>query len=171
MANCDTDEKKSRTLTQWIADFLAADAAVYEDVDHEPDDWDDGSAGDMPGGDDGFYDEIDEGILESLVIIGLAAALAGLVYWRQQMQLRRRQALAAQDQGQGQAQAQAQAQAEGQGQGQNQAQDQVQIDAELDAVMAEAEELLREGQADEAGLFPEPGDPAWNDWVVGGIGH
>ncbi|KAJ9668317.1 ERAD-associated protein [Coniosporium apollinis] len=154
-------EKKSRTLTQWIADFLAADAAAYEDVDHEPDDWDDGSAGDMPGGDDGFYDEIDEGIIESLVIIGLAAALAGLVYWRQQMQLRRRQALAAQDQ----------AQAQAEGQGQNQAQDQGQIDAELDAVMAEAEELLRDGEADQAGLFPEPGDPAWNDWVAGGIGH
>lgn len=36
---------------------------------------------------DGFYDEIiDDGILESLIIIGLAAALVGLVYYRNQRQ-------------------------------------------------------------------------------------
>lgn len=167
------DEKKSRTLAQWIADFLEADAAAYDDIDHEPDDWDDSSAGNMPGGDDGFYDEIDEGIVESLVIVGLAAALAGLVYWRQQMQLRRRQALAAQDQGQvqGQVQGQAQAQDQAQAQGQDQGQAQGQIDAELDAVMAEVEELREGEEVNDGALFPAPGDPAWNDWVVGGIGH
>jgi SEL1 protein len=35
----------------------------------------------MPGGDD-FYDDLDDGILESLLIIGLAAALALLVMYR-----------------------------------------------------------------------------------------
>lgn len=46
----------------------------------------------MPGGDaDGLYDDlIDDGILESLIIIGLAAALVFLVYYRQQHQLAHR---------------------------------------------------------------------------------
>lgn len=35
----------------------------------------------MPGGDD-FYDELDDGIVESLLIVGLAAALALLVMYR-----------------------------------------------------------------------------------------
>ena len=41
----------------------------------------------MPGGDD-FYDDgdIDDGMLEMLVIVGLAATLAFLVYYRQQRQ-------------------------------------------------------------------------------------
>ena len=39
----------------------------------------------MPGGDD-FYDIIDDGIIDSLIIIGLAATLAFLVYYRQQRQ-------------------------------------------------------------------------------------
>lgn len=147
------DEKTPRTLTQWIADFLEADAAAYDDLDHEPDDWDD-SAGDVPGGDD-FYDEIDEGIVESLVIVGLAAALAGLVYWRQQMLLRRRQAQAAQAQAQAQTQDGAQAE-----------------QAAGDAEAAELERLQQEALAvDDGNLFPQPGDPAWNDWVAGGIGH
>lgn len=35
----------------------------------------------MPGGDD-FYDDLDDGIVESLLIVGLAAALALLVMYR-----------------------------------------------------------------------------------------
>ncbi|EME46387.1 hypothetical protein DOTSEDRAFT_51887 [Dothistroma septosporum NZE10] len=27
------------------------------------------------------------------------------------------------------------------------------------------------GQQPDVGVFPQPGDPAWNDWVAGGIGH
>ena len=40
----------------------------------------------MPGGDNEFYDEADEGIVESLIILGLAFTLAFLVYYRQQRQ-------------------------------------------------------------------------------------
>lgn len=42
----------------------------------------------MPGGDaDGLYDDIiDDGIVESFIIIGLAALLVFLVYYRQQRQ-------------------------------------------------------------------------------------
>lgn len=45
----------------------------------------------MPGGDD-FYDEFDEGVLETLGIIALTAVLAFLVYYRQQQQLNNRRA-------------------------------------------------------------------------------
>ena len=43
----------------------------------------------MPGGDtDGMYDElIDDGIIESLIILTLAGALVFLIYYRQQRQL------------------------------------------------------------------------------------
>lgn len=43
----------------------------------------------MPGGQaDGMYDDIiDDGILESLIIITLAGALVFLIYYRQQRQL------------------------------------------------------------------------------------
>ncbi|THZ81345.1 HCP-like protein [Aureobasidium pullulans] len=78
-------QKPSRTLSQWLNDFLEADAAYY--ADHfEADDWDDAHTH-MPGGDD-FYDDgdIDDGMLEMLVIVGLAATLAFLVYYRQQRQ-------------------------------------------------------------------------------------
>lgn len=46
----------------------------------------------MPGGDaDGLYEDfIDDGLLESFIIIGLAAALVFLIYYRQQHQLAHR---------------------------------------------------------------------------------
>lgn len=90
----------------------------------------------MPGGDaDGMYDDIlDDGILESLVIIGLAAALVFLIYYRQQHQLAHRQNVAA-------------------GEGQQ-------------AVQGEQPQA-----PGERGLFPQPGDPAFGQWVAGGVGH
>ena len=45
----------------------------------------------MPGGDEVYYDEIDDSIIESIIIVGLAAALAFLVYYRQQRQNTHRQ--------------------------------------------------------------------------------
>jgi hypothetical protein len=54
----------------------------------------------MPGGDD-YYDEIDDGIVESLIIVGLAAALVFLVYYRQQRQVNHRRAMEQQGQGSG----------------------------------------------------------------------
>lgn len=94
----------------------------------------------MPGGDsDGLYDDIaDDGIMESLVIIGLAAALVFLVYYRQARQLahRQNQAAAAQQHGQ-----------------------------------EPVEEQQQPAEADRVGLFPQPGDPAFGQWVAGGVGH
>ena len=47
----------------------------------------------MPGGDvEGYYDDdIDDGIIETFVIMGLAALLCFLVYYRQQRQMQHRQ--------------------------------------------------------------------------------
>ncbi|KAH8649419.1 hypothetical protein BGZ60DRAFT_389799 [Tricladium varicosporioides] len=88
--------KKQWSLSEWISNFLQDDHPYYGDT------YDDDNFlpenDHMPGGDsDGFYDDIiDDGILESLIIIGLAAALVFLIYYRQQHQLahRRDQAVA-----------------------------------------------------------------------------
>jgi SEL1 protein len=58
----------------------------YEDQIY--DDYDDG----MPGGDSGIVGDIDDGILESLVIVGLAASLVFLIMYRQQRQQAARRA-------------------------------------------------------------------------------
>ncbi len=89
----------------------------------------------MPGGDaDGLYDDIiDDGIIESLIIVGLAVVLLGLIYYRQQR-------------------AQAHQRNEGA--------------ANANANGADAEQPVQGG-----GLFPQPGQPGFNDWVAGGVGH
>ncbi|OAP64334.1 hypothetical protein AYL99_00306 [Fonsecaea erecta] len=107
-----------------------------------------GGGGDVYGADE--WDEIDDGLVESLIIIALAGALALLVYARQARQRvleeERRQA---QNQNQNQHQAPAPQQPQpqpqpGRGDG--------------------------DGQQDR-GMFPPPGDLDWNNWVAGGIGH
>lgn len=91
------------------------------------------------------WDEFDDSLVESLIIIALAGALALLVYARQARQRgveqdrrEQQQQQPPQDLGDGQNQN------PGQGQGQNGAM---------------------------GGMFPPPGDPEFNNWVVGGIGH
>lgn len=47
---------------------------------------------DPTGADDGMYDDvIDDGVVESFIIIALAGALVWLIYYRQQRQLAHRQ--------------------------------------------------------------------------------
>jgi SEL1 protein len=75
-------------LSEWISNFLQDDHPYYGNADYDENflpEHDDP----MPGGDsDAFYDAIiDDGIIESLIIIMLAAALVGLIYYRQQHQL------------------------------------------------------------------------------------
>lgn len=92
----------------------------------------------MPGGDaDGMYDDIiDDGFLETLLVLGLAGALVFLIYYRnhRRQEHRRVQDAAAGHQG---------------------------------------DQVAQQGQQPEEdrGVFPPPGDPAFNDWAVGGIGH
>jgi SEL1 protein len=89
----------------------------------------------MPGGDhDGLYDDIvNDGILESLIIIMLAGALVVLIYWRQQHQLRHR--------------------------------------GEQQAVGAQQGQQNGQPQQEDRGVFPQPGDPDFNAWLAGGVGH
>ncbi|KAL1302810.1 hypothetical protein AAFC00_003148 [Neodothiora populina] len=104
--------KRKRTLTQWLNDFVEADYNMHPDQYGESDDWGNGNdhdedSGHMPGVADDFFDEeIDDGLIEMLVIIGLAGALAFLLYYRQQRALaerrRREQEGVAQQQQQGQ---------------------------------------------------------------------
>jgi SEL1 protein len=83
--------------------------------------------------DEGFnYDLIDDGIIDSLLIISIVAALVALIYYRNVRQ---------------------------------------------GAHLREQQERARQAgqnvpvQQPDRGLFPQPGDPAFQDWVVGGIGH
>jgi SEL1 protein len=154
----DVDNNRNpRSLSEWIAHFLDAAGEMNEQDQGAQDDLEFDSpafgADPMPGG-DGNYDDFDDGLLESLIIIGLAATLAFLVYYRQQRQLQnRRVALAAQA-----------------------ANAQQNVPAPAGAVPpaaragAEAGAAQRIGDRDR-GFFPNPGDPDWNQWVAGGVGH
>ncbi|CAK3766316.1 Sel1-like repeat-containing [Lecanosticta acicola] len=134
--------RKRRSFAEWLNDFLEADAAYYNE-NFEADDWDPNDP--IPGGDEYWEggEEYDDGVLETLLIGGLVAALGYLIYYRQQQQRaaeqRRRQALEGQQQGQGGGEQQPPPPAP--------------------------------GQQPDGGLFPPAGDPAWNDWVAGGVGH
>ncbi|KAF2091011.1 HCP-like protein [Saccharata proteae CBS 121410] len=118
------EDQKPFSFLEWLDAFLEADARDYYDS-FEPDDWEhDG----MPGGDGDYYDDIDEGIIESLVIVALTASLAFLVYYRQQRALAQRE-------------------------------------------RAEREERQRHDNGGMEGQQQQQGDPAFNDWVAGGVGH
>jgi len=67
------------SLGEWVANFLQDDGSYHGDDPYD-DMYDDA----MPTGDDGLPDDIDDGVLESLIIVGLAAALVFLIYYRQQ---------------------------------------------------------------------------------------
>ena len=139
-ANDQTVQRKKRSLSEWLNDFLEADAQQNAEqyAQWEADDWDAGHQHEMPGPDGEYYgdEELDDGIFESLAIVGLAAVLGVLVYWRQQRQLEARRRQEA-EQGQGQAQG--------------------------DGQVA--------GQQQDGGFFPPPGDPNFNAWAAGGVGH
>ncbi|KAI9744469.1 MAG: ERAD-associated protein [Claussenomyces sp. TS43310] len=126
-------EKKHWSMGEWISNFLQDEGSPYEDdIDNDllP------HSDPMPGGDqDILYDDlIDDGIIESLIILGLAAALVWLIYYRQARQLAHRR-------------------------------------GEEARIAQEGGQLRPAAQQAERGLFPQPGDPAFRDWVAGGIGH
>ncbi|TPX09304.1 uncharacterized protein E0L32_009496 [Thyridium curvatum] len=129
--------KKDWSFSEWIANFLS-DENLYWD-----DDFDDYDSS-MPGGDGGAMPEdIDDGVMESLVIVGLAAALAFLVYYRQQrQQAHQRQEEEARRRQQGDQGGQV-----------------------VGGGGAPAP------QQPDRGMFPRPGDPEFANWVAGGIGH
>ncbi|KIW02275.1 uncharacterized protein PV09_06425 [Verruconis gallopava] len=98
------DEKlPKKTWSEWLHAFLEADAALARDYDYEAtdptgllddrDDWygSGGHAGGDPGGD---YDDLDfeDGLLESLLIVGAAALLMMLIVYRRRRQEERERA-------------------------------------------------------------------------------
>jgi SEL1 protein len=134
------------TLNEWLYAFLEAELARWDDLEGEDYDYDDTMLGE---GEGFLLDEItDSALLESAIILGLTGVLAFLLWYRtyrqrQQEEERRRQ----QQLQQGQAHAQAPG-------GQQPPPAQPQPPPQQDR-----------------GLFPQPGDPAFMDWAVGGVGH
>jgi SEL1 protein len=126
--------KKQWSLSEWISNFLKDDGSYYPDSDLDSDYLPETDP--MPGGDaDGLYEDIlDDGLLETLLMIGLAGALVFLIWYRQQQQLAHRQQNEAAN-------------------GQN------------------AAGFNGQQQQEDRGLFPQPGDPEFNQWVAGGVGH
>lgn len=117
-----------------MSNFLRDDHPYYGDADYEDNYLPDNDP--MPGGDaDGMYDDIlDDGILETLIVLGLAGALVFLIYYRNQRQM---------------------------------------VHRRNEEVAAAGHQEVPQGPppAEDRGLFPQPGDPNFNDWVAGGIGH
>jgi SEL1 protein len=133
-ANAYLAKKKPQSLTDWLAAFLEAELAGWDD--YEGDDHFEG---------DDYYDatdDIDSDILESLIILALSGALAFLLYYRTQRQRRQEEERRRQEEQQRQLGQQGNV---GGGAG---------------------------GQAaEDRGLFPNPGDPEFLNWVAGGVGH
>ncbi|KAL2023258.1 hypothetical protein VTK56DRAFT_3381 [Thermocarpiscus australiensis] len=124
--------KKEWSLSEWINNFLQDDAPYYDEA------YDDLYDDTMPGGDPL---EVDDGVLESFAILGLAAALVFLIMYRQQRQqaARRREEEARRQQ--------------------------------HAAAQAGAAEGNQQPHQQERGFFPQPGDPNFGQWAVGGVGH
>jgi SEL1 protein len=93
---------------------------------------------------DDYYDgdDIDSDILESLIILALSGALAFLLYYRAQRQRRQEEERRRQEQQQQQ----------------------------LNHGVPPAPQQQPQQQQDR-GLFPNPNDPEFLNWVAGGIGH
>lgn len=148
---------KPKSLTEWIARFLdAAEEMDNAETAYAGDGLDLDAAGrdfgadPMPGGDGEYFDDFDDGLVDSLIIVGLAATLAFLVYLRQQRMQQGRQALPQALPPAPQPVANAAQQAE---------------------AGRQEEQQQRDDEAAAGGFFPAPGDPDWNQWVAGGVGH
>jgi SEL1 protein len=170
------DTRKSRTLSEWIAHFLeSADEDLDEGGSGSSNGLDDlelesaaaaglGTDDAMPGGDESYYEEMDDSLLETLLIIGIAATLAFLVYYRQQRQLQQRRAV------EGGLRVEPNAAAAGVAAAPVQAA----IPQPTAAPQREQQQQQQqEGrpQANERGFFPNPGDPDYAAWAAGGVGH
>jgi SEL1 protein len=132
--NDEPGKTKRLSLSEWLEDFLKADAEM--NAQYEADDWDSQYEDTMPGGDDSWSDdgEIDDDVFVTLMLGGLLAALGWLIWHRQQLQ---RAAEARRQQG---------------------------------VQQGEQQAPVPEQQPDR-GVFPQPGQLGFNDWVAGGVGH
>ncbi len=138
------DPRKDRSFSEWISNFLEDPHPYYHFRDGDDDLVEPVATEPMPGNED-YYDDIDDSVVESLIIVALAGALAFLLYYRQQRQTNHRREAERQAQG-GQA-----------------------GDGPLAPIRAPEQPLP--GQQRDGGFFPPPGDPNFAQWVAGGIGH
>ena len=136
--------KETTTWSQWIAKFLENERELNRQAELE-DDLESRYNDPMPGGDD-YYDDIDEGTIESLLIVALAGALAFLVYYRQQRQQNHRRATTEQQRRQ-------------------------ELNRSGGEQVPAQNEALNPGQQPDGGFFPPPGDPNFEAWRAGGVGH
>lgn len=86
--------KPRRTFKEWITAFIDNDEeSYYEDLYERQGDDDEYRGLESEGHEDGYYDDleldIDESLLEGLLIVGLAATLLVLIFFRQQQQRNR----------------------------------------------------------------------------------
>jgi SEL1 protein len=125
-------------MSEWISNFLRDDHLYYGDNGYDDNYLPETDP--MPGDVDGLYEDIiDDGILESIIILGLAAVLVVLIYYRQQHQLAHRR-------------------------------------GEEVARRQQVDQAAQDGQRqqppqEDRGVFPQPGDPEFGQWVAGGVGH
>ncbi|EMD86859.1 hypothetical protein COCC4DRAFT_51443 [Bipolaris maydis ATCC 48331] len=130
--------------TWTLSEWLSAflEAELAGWDDYEPDDYDDG--GDDFYGDGYHGDDIDSDILESLIILALSGALAFLLYYRTQRQRRQEE------------------------ERRRQQEQEAQLNQGIP--IPQQQQAQAEPQQDR-GLFPNPNDPEFMNWVAGGVGH
>ncbi|KAI9883466.1 MAG: hypothetical protein M1823_004778 [Watsoniomyces obsoletus] len=137
------EEKREWSFWEWINHFMKDDQP-YDDFEGEEDHDDLGDPvsethphHETNGGGGGYGgDFIDDGTLESLIIVGLAGCLVILVYFHQQRQLNRARQL-----------------------------------REERNNNDRVEQQQQQQQQPDRGLFPQPGDPDFAQWVAGGVAH
>ncbi|KAL8814082.1 MAG: hypothetical protein Q9223_006670 [Gallowayella weberi] len=152
------------SFSDWLSAFLNnEDPHPYY---HTDDDFADPA---MPGTDD-YLDDIDESIIESLIILTLAAALAGLMWYRQRRQNNHRREQERQQQQQ-QQQSTTSPQPQQRQQGEGQRAGEVVVGAQQETQGGDHRGALVQGQQADGGFFPPPGDPGYAQWVAGGVGH
>ena len=154
------EPKKDWSFSEWLNTFLEDPHPYYGEGASDDDYVDSPIAEGMPGGDDDYYDNIDENIVESFIIIGLMATLAFLVYYRNQRALGHRRELEGAQNG-GDAVV-----------GSSVANNTGSSPSGTDGLGVDptGAEVQDQQQAD-GGLFPLPDDPNYGAWVAGGAGH
>ncbi|KAK6425569.1 ERAD-associated protein, partial [Oleoguttula sp. CCFEE 5521] len=132
---------KKRTVWEWMEDFLQADAEMTALEQQEADDWDATHEHGSTSSGEEFWAE-GEDIDDEVLVTLLLGGLIAVLAGLVWWRQREARRLAAQ-------------QAAQQG-GQP---------------PAEGQQQVVQGQQADGGFFPQPGEPGWNDWVAGGVGH
>lgn len=153
-----SEPSKDWSFKEWVSNFLEDQHPYYHGAEDEYYDDPVPDHG-MPGGDADYYDEIDEGFIDSLIIVCLAGALAFLIYYRQQRQHNRARAHDAPADGQPPPPP---------------VPAQVPVPDQTGVGQAGQQQhppQPQPGQQPDGGFFPPANDPNFNQWVAGEVGH